>query len=278
MTTINVKKLTDLISSFYNLTGIKVAVFDSDFVEVLAYPPVHSPFCEMIHENRISRGECDKCMEVLCAKCAAQQTVIIEKCHTGLTEVIAPLTDGVSTIGYIMFGQFTNMGDNDAFVRDVTARCARYAIDSEQLITALSTIRYVSTEHVQDASKLLNALAVYIVFDKMAYAKGASTGYAVVSYIKENLKNDLSVQALCEKFYLSKSELYKITRPYMNETIAAFVKKERLAKAEDLLRYTDTPLWKIAENTGFSNVNYFLRTFKKEKGISAGKYRKNAAD
>ena len=56
--------------------------------------------------------------------------------------------------------------------------------------------------------------------------------------------------------------------------IAEFIKEERLAKAKKLLRYTNKSIEKIAEETGFSGVDYFLRVFKKKYGVSAQGYRK----
>ncbi|MBO5369796.1 MAG: hypothetical protein J6B23_03850 [Clostridia bacterium] len=38
ITEIEEKKLAELIKAFYNLTGIKVAVYDSQFCEIISYP------------------------------------------------------------------------------------------------------------------------------------------------------------------------------------------------------------------------------------------------
>ena len=64
-----------------------------------------------------------------------------------------------------------------------------------------------------------------------------------------------------------------MTKPYMPWGIATFVKEERLKKAAELLKSTGKSSWEIAAETGFSDVNYFLRSFKAEYGISAAKYR-----
>ncbi len=277
ITKIDSKKLGSLIESFYNLTNIKVAVYDSELNEILAYPKEDAKLCQIIKKSKSSCGECDKSTHRLCTKCALKQTVIVEKCHAGLTEVVAPLSDGVSVIGYIMFGQITNEINRENFVNDVLKKCEKYNIPKDDILAASESIRYFTDEKIEDVSKILNALAVYIVYEKLVYSDERSAAYEIVKYIRENLSGNLSVEAICKKFYLSKSEIYKITKSYMPEGVAAFIKEERIKKACDMLIHTDKTVWKIAEETGFSDVDYFLRVFKREKGMPAAKYRKEAA-
>lgn len=89
------EKLLDLIQSFYNLTGIKVAVYDNQFTEILAYPAHDTDFCTLLHKSETGCSQCAKSTERLCKQCVREKKVIIEKCHAGLTEAIAPIIDGV---------------------------------------------------------------------------------------------------------------------------------------------------------------------------------------
>ena len=262
-------KLLDLIQSFYNLTGIKVAVYDSDCREILAYPAYSTALCTMMDEKLCARST-----QHLCEKCVREKRVLIEKCHAGLTEVVAPLFDGVSVMGYIMFGQITNRQDRTSFFQDVISRCGTYGLDGQKLQAALDEILYYSNDQLDDASKILGALARCIVYDQLVYPAEASISQKIIAYIRQNLAKDLSVKELCGVFYLSKSEIYRITKSYMPGGIAAFVKEERLKKAAELLKSTNLTAWEIAAEIGFSDVNYFLRSFKDTYGLSAGAYRK----
>ncbi len=49
----------------------------------------------------------------------------------------------------------------------------------------------------------------------------------------------------------------------------------RLEHAKQLLQDTDTPVTEIAMQSGYQNVSYFIRSFKKTYGVSPLKYRKN---
>lgn len=273
VTKINLEKLKELIKAFYNLTGIKSAVYDSEFQEILAYPKANSEFCSIMHKNKVSSKGCFESTRRLCEKCAEKNELIFEKCHAGLTEVIAPLTDGNAVIGYIMFGQFRNDENKEVFLQSVLKNTEKYNINTEQLTRAASKIRYYSNSNSANASKILDALATYIVSEKLVYFDANSIGLQIVEYIRNNTEKNLSVASLCEKFYLSKSALYKITKSLMPEGVARFIKKTRLEKAAYLLRYTDKSLMEITEEIGFSDIEYFLRVFKKEKGMNVTKYR-----
>ena len=100
----------------------------------------------------------------------------------------------------------------------------------------------------------------------------------IAEYIFNHLSEDLSVQSLCRRFAVSKSELYRLLRRQAPDGIARYVRQLRFHKACELLRGTSKPLWQIAAEVGYENPDYFLRAFKKETGISAGKYRKASED
>ena len=268
ITKTDTQNLLELIRSFYNLTGIKIAVYDRECNEILAYPAYNTTFCGMMDGKR-----CAESTRKLCQRCARGKGAMIEKCHAGLTEAVAPLSDGVSVIGYIMFGQITNRQDRTQFVQDTVASCGEYEVDAKRLEAALAEIRYYSDKQLNDAAKILNALARCIVYDKLVYPAEISAAQRIIDYIRQNLSKNLHVEELCRVFYLSKSEIYKITKPYMPRGIAVFVKEERLKKAAELLQSTNKPSWEIALETGFSDVNYFLRCFKSARGMSAAEYR-----
>ncbi len=274
ITSVDTDKLHSLIESFHNLTGMKVAVFNTDFQAVLSYPENESVFCTLMRKNKEFCDSCHASEKRLCMECAKRQTVIIEKCHAGLTEVIAPLSNGISVIGYIMFGQITNIEDRESFQSEVLRRCKKYEADEIKLIAAAATVPYYSNKQAQDAAAILNALGVYMVFEKIVYAKEKPLAWEITEYIKDNLDKNLSAERLCRLFSVSKSTLYKELRAYIPGGVAEFVKNLRMEKAEALLLGSEKPVWEIAQEVGFSDTDYFLRVFKKETGIPAGKYRK----
>ena len=50
--------------------------------------------------------------------------------------------------------------------------------------------------------------------------------------------------------------------------------RERIGRAQTLMKNPANSLWQIAEITGFANVNYLIRVFKKVTGMTVGEYRR----
>lgn len=266
-------KLSPLIEAFYNLTGIKVALFDANLNKIFSYPEKDSPFCVLIQECG-SETVCQKSTEELCKRCSLCSSPLTHKCHAGLTEVVTPLTSGSDVIGYIMFGQITSEADREKFIDEVKEKCKKYGIDEKILISEAEKLPYYSEKEIDDAAKILKALAGFIVYENIIYQANLNEAQRILGYISENLDKDLSASHLSKKFYLSKSELYKITAPYTGGGIAAYVKAKRIEAAKELLEKTTKSTLEIAASVGFSDLNYFLRVFKKEVGESAASYRK----
>ena len=62
----------------------------------------------------------------------------------------------------------------------------------------------------------------------------------------------------------SNKMLYVISRP-----------NQKTKKPEYMIE-TDEKIINIAQNSGFENMGYFIRRFKKEKGVTPSEYRKNS--
>ena len=95
----------------------------------------------------------------------------------------------------------------------------------------------------------------------------------IMTYIRDNY-TDISLIQVADYFgydadYIGKL-IHKSTGMYFND----IVNKYKTDRAADLLRYTGKPLSEIAELSGFNSVDHFSKTFKKAKGITPGRYRK----
>lgn len=258
-------ELYDLMKSFYNLTGIKTAIYNAEFEEILSYPQENSRLCSEIRKQ--GRCGCEKSNQLLFEQCQKCDDVVIRRCHAGLTEAAAPIVDQGLVIGYIMYGQILDRADFEENRKERPL----YADYPEELI---SEIQVYSEDQLKAVSKIFLALTSYIMLKNYIYTEEKPVIYSVLEYIQQNLGEDLSVEALCREFGVSRSELYKLSKPYMPDGIAEFVKRARLNKAAELLHKTKKPIWEIAEETGFLDKDYFLRVFKRCFGVSAGKYRK----
>lgn len=273
--TIDVRQLLPLIRAFSELSGIKIAIYDNLFNEILTYPENKGEFCTILEKQPHLRQKCDQCVEELCSACALSKQPSIYKCHAGLTEVAAPLIDNGIIIGYVIYGQITNEPDQDLFIRDVLTHCERYGLPPEEVKESLKHVRYYTNAQLSSTLEIINALISYILLKRLMYVSQKPTELLLVEYIEQHLTCDLSVPTLCKEFALSKSELYSCTKTYMPQGIAKYVRWRRIEAAKDeILKHPEKPLWQIAEETGFDNYDYFLRIFKAQTGVSAGNLKK----
>ena len=91
-----------------------------------------------------------------------------------------------------------------------------------------------------------------------------------LSYINEHLGQDLSVEALAERVYLSRYHFMRLFKAQTGSTVHAYVQQKRLLYAARLIR-EGTPAVQAASESGFGDYSAFHRAFKASFGVSPGK-------
>ena len=103
--------------------------------------------------------------------------------------------------------------------------------------------------------------------------------HLAVNYINEHITEDISIDKISERCYISKYHLCRLFKEKIGLTIMEYVLQTRIVMAMELLQKEDTSIAEIAIRCGFSSPSYFSRVFKKQIGISAIVYkRKNRRD
>ena len=274
MSASEMQKLPELLKAVHDLTGVKVAVYNLDYDEIMAYPASSVEFCAMIRRQENGLNACNSSERARCELCRQQKKQQIVQCHAGLTEIVVPIMQENNVIGYIMLGQFVRTDERETFLRQVCAKCHDYGVERQRVLALAEQVPCCSETQMQSVAKIVDVIASYIVYSGLLYPTQTPLRQMILDHIAKNLSSDLSIQALCCKFCVSKSELYRILSTHAPDGVAAYVRGKRFEKACELLRYTRKPVWQIAEEVGYDNPDYFLRAFKKELGLSAGKYRK----
>ncbi len=96
----------------------------------------------------------------------------------------------------------------------------------------------------------------------------------IIYYINTHYNQQITLENLCNKFFMSKVSLCKKFKDVMNCSIMEYVMRIRLNKAKGLLRNTNKSIEEVAFECGFSSANYFGLIFKKEIGLSPLNYKK----
>lgn len=93
--------------------------------------------------------------------------------------------------------------------------------------------------------------------------------------IREHYAENLSLRDLGKKYYINSSYLGQLYRRTFGVSFKEALTGVRIEEAARMLRSGNEPVARIAEKTGYRDVDYFIRKFIEVKGCTPSKYRRN---
>ena len=102
---------------------------------------------------------------------------------------------------------------------------------------------------------------------------------SVARAIIENNYDDESFGCteFCYALRMSRSHIHRKLIEEVGLSISDYIKQIRLEKAKELLIQTNYPIYEIANKVGYSDANYFSRSFSKTYGVSPSVCRQASA-
>lgn len=271
---LNSQLLKELMQDFYILTGIKIVIFDSDYQEILSYPESHCNFCALMHSMEVTRRKCIKSNENSFQRCKKSTHLEIYHCHAGLVEATAPLIDNGAVIGYIMFGQISDLKSKDEVKDHLRSVLRDYALPDNEATDIVYQITRKDSHQILAAAKILEACTFYVLLKDIISLRRQNFMENLNTFLMAHLSEDLSIERLMQEFHVSRNKLYESTSTYLGIGIAEHIKSLRINEAKRLLKETDLKIMQISDMVGFTDYNYFCRVFKAETGLPAKQYRK----
>ena len=122
-------------------------------------------------------------------------------------------------------------------------------------------IRLVQSQHLQQ------------VKSESVSSTNAGRLQYVVHHIHEHLTSKILINDLCRKAYLSRNAFFIWFKEQFGITPVDYINNERLKLGKQLLAENKYSISQISNYCGFSDVNYFVRLFKKTEGITPGAYK-----
>lgn len=154
--------------------------------------------------------------------------------------------------------------------------------DSAPFFSVLSELTSVakSTDYMRDMriNALLSELMVCIMSeswhpeDKALPNKRASV-LDVKTYIDEHYNEQIVLDELASRSYISKYYLTHSFKDQFGMTINSYLQSVRITHAKQLLRFSDKTLEQISVEIGINDPAYFSRLFKNIEGVSPSVYR-----
>ncbi len=125
-----------------------------------------------------------------------------------------------------------------------------------------------------------NAIVLHQIIQAMAEcasgsdSQDTSDAQTIREYIDENYSKPIYIEQLASLINHSQSQTIRIFKKFYNQTPYEYALKRKMHVAKQLLKSTKLSVREISNELGFSNEHYFSTCFKKQVGMTPGKYRK----
>lgn len=133
-------------------------------------------------------------------------------------------------------------------------------------------------------AKMLELIAVaykYDLFTRQVREDREESGTVenlkkVLQYIGEHYGSPIRLSELAELVNMNEQYFCRYFKKNIGKTITEYINVIRVEKAATALAETEDKVIDIAAACGFDNIGYFIRRFKKEKGMTPSEYRKKS--
>ena len=163
----NIAKLHSLLKDFYQLTKIRITVFDDSFRELTSYPDEIADFCKLIRQAPGCAMKCHLCAKQACETASRRTSSYTYHCHAGLTESIIPIRMGNIVIGYLLLGHVFSYPSYEEGWKVIRKRCADYGLSPEELEKSCRKLPILTEDYIDSASHIMKAVASFLCMDRM---------------------------------------------------------------------------------------------------------------
>lgn len=270
----DIHNLDIILKDFYTTVGIRISIFDDEFKMVTEYPKTAPAFCRLIRETSAGLSACKNCDRAACERSKTMRKPHIYTCHAGITEAITPIQLSGGVLGYAILAHMLPTENHENAIEYACGKAAEFGIKPEISRAALDEIRPRTSEQINAAVRLLDAVASYVYIRNLVQWKNEDISAGLEKYIKSNISEPITSEILCKHLHCSRSNLYQISMRTFGMGIMQYVNYCRIECAKELLT-KGCSIAETAEKTGFADYNYFCKVFRKLAGCSPSEYRKS---
>lgn len=100
----------------------------------------------------------------------------------------------------------------------------------------------------------------------------------ILNYLHLNYQHKITIHDLSNMFHLNRTSLNERFQRIIGMPVITYLIDLRVRLASTILRNTNLPVAEVAEQTGFSNLSHFIKSFRHCTGLTPTEYRKNYDD
>ncbi len=234
-----------------HITVVFLENYGNEKTKLNSYFVNHSkPYCEFQKSTPGGLSRCVKCRNKAISRVCETKTAFGGLCDGGVYEYITPVMHEDVVIAVIFIG---NIKDSDEFPFEKNFdedMCRRLSLIIENHIKLL--IKEYPSKKVKFNPLIIN----------------------IKNYIEESLFGEISVSEIARLFNYNEKYIGKLFKEEEGVGMIEYVNARRLDKSCELLRLSSKTVIEVAQQTGFNNVTYFNRLFKKRFGKTPTEYRR----
>lgn len=269
----NIEKLDKLLHDFYTITGLTISVWNADFHQISYQPREMRAFCRIIKSTEKGKHACFLSDRKLCLECLKTEKPTKHFCHAGLIDMAFPIKYKDSILGYVMFGQISHKSEEE-MQRIIESLGKDLCVDNEGLAEAYRELIKYDDGLIDAAANILKMATRYLWLSEYIDIGYDATATKIDEYIRKNLAEDITVDAICRELNVPKKRLYAISHRNFGVPIGEYICNLRIGEAKRLLESTNLPIQQISYMVGIKDYNYFAKFFRLRVGSSPLKYRK----
>lgn len=259
--------LKNICEDIHSITGIKPVIYDAEMRILYAHPLSMGEFCCEVRKSPAQQQKCLACDREAFETCRRTGELCIYRCHMGLTEAAAPILDHGTVIGYLLFGQLLSQNDREKVAEKVRG--------NPRLTALLHAMEPTDEQIIRASARLMAMCTSYVHLQNILKTPAENLALSLADHIETHLKDDLSPETLMRRFGLSRSTLYNLSKTAFGMGISAYVRTRRLEAGIDLLQQGTLPVWRVAEEVGLSDANYFTKLIRRRTGQTPSALRKS---
>lgn len=281
-------EITEIISSFKELSGVGVCFYDlDDFFTYneggrLEYLGHYCDFCKRVRQLVGGRTLCDKSDRKSTVETAHKfKTPFFTKCHMGLCELAVPIYFSDTLKGLIFLGQCRI--ENEDARSEIIKNAQNLGGDGDEFVKLYEALPVLSRKNLLSMGKILQLYfstltkaSDFFTAKNRAELSSRPLCARIKEYVEKNYASDITSKSIAELFFVNQSYMAREFKKAHGCTVTDFILSVRIENAKKLLLDTNATVRSIALNTGFSDSNYFTRVFKSREGISPTEFVKRA--
>ena len=271
---INMNAMIDLrtvLRELCGISGFRVSVHGTDFIETAACPESVCDFCRLVKTDPENHEKCIKSDGEAFSVARRTGRPYIYTCPFGLCEAVAPLYHFGVLSGYLMMGQVRTDGSkSDA---ELARAAAPFCADAAQARRAVSVIPFVDRDRLESYVNIMTICAEYITLTGKLVPVSKSVSSQIRKYINANYSRRITLDDLAAHFRCSKSTLMGSFKRDCSQTIVGYITEVRMKHAVSMLESADCSINDIALACGFCDQCYFSKTFSRKFKMTPSAYR-----